>query len=993
MQAADFRAYCRRLDFSSDAIAAIERVRSCPPSRTPESRQSNVPVWYPSRKMGCTIKAESYKVEFAFLQEAEYSDEVLEYYDQPPAIRLEYPSRTGRIQRPWHTADYFVLRQDGAGWEECKPERELQRLTHEQPHRYVLDEDTCWRCPPGEIYAAALGLTYRVRSSGQIAWAAQANWLYLEDYYRHAKDLFVADAVRAALLAAVDAQPGISLADLRAVAPQATADDLHALIVCGDLYVDLNAHRVAEADRTPIYRSQRIARAYASSISGAGVPASLSLSERRDDPVTTSLFQALPLTLPGPSRAIDLAPGGHFLWDSVPWRIVNVGEHDLTLLPLTSEPVDQGRAHRVSRASYVAHATDVLTIPRPAFETLVGQGKIVGSAPQGTAPRTQGTQSGLTDTGRDLLACAGEKALAEATRRAQLLEYSRRRDRLAPEEAQALARVPQRTIRHWNGLWRQGEVAYGSGYVGLLPQYRRCGRGAQVPYEIVTLLEAVLEAYYDTATNRLKRGAYGEFLLRCAEAHLPATSERTFYTYAAHHLPAHEQALRRSGPRGAYRYKDHYQEEPRTFARHGDHAWAVAHIDHTELDLELVASDTGKRLGKAWLTLLVSASTRKILAYVLSFDRPSATSCMLVLRECVRRHHRLPQTIVVDGGAEFRSVYFETLLARYEVTKRQRPPHEPRYGAVLERLFGTANTQFVYHLLGNTQLTHRKRQVTLSTDPKTYACWTLPTLAARLEEWAYTVYDTIEHPALERSPRDAHMQSLEIHGARSHRLIPYDLDFLLATYATTRTGIARVQVGRGVQINYVLYWCDAMRDPTVEGQSVPVRYDPLDVTVAYAYVRGIWRRCITAYAAEFAVCSERELALLTEEVRQRRRLTHGRTAIEITQKQLADFRRANTQVERVLLQRQRDRELRTTIGANSEDRNVYHETQDGSDFLSSLESRMAAMPSEDGDLTADMSSHPRGAPAAAGNETTSTRNGVQRTAEEEPLREFGRYLV
>jgi transposase InsO family protein len=90
---------------------------------------------------------------------------------------------------------------------------------------------------------------------------------------------------------------------------------------------------------------------------------------------------------------------------------------------------------------------------------------------------------------------------------------------------------------------------------------------------------------------------------------------------------------------------------------------------------------------------------------------------MMILRECVRRHGRLPQIIVIDGGAEFQSTYFETLLARYECTKKTRPPAKARFGSVCERLFGTTNTQFVHNLRGNTQITRNVRQVTKSVNP------------------------------------------------------------------------------------------------------------------------------------------------------------------------------------------------------------------------------------------------------------------------------------
>src|SRR5713226_6923065 len=71
---------------------------------------NNMPVWYPSKKMQCIIKAESTKVEFPFLLQAEHDQEILEVWDQPPSIPLAYLDRRGRLQQPLHTADYFLFR-------------------------------------------------------------------------------------------------------------------------------------------------------------------------------------------------------------------------------------------------------------------------------------------------------------------------------------------------------------------------------------------------------------------------------------------------------------------------------------------------------------------------------------------------------------------------------------------------------------------------------------------------------------------------------------------------------------------------------------------------------------------------------------------------------------------------------------------------------------------------------------------------------------------
>ncbi len=96
---------------------------------------------------------------------------------------------------------------------------------------------------------------------------------------------------------------------------------------------------------------------------------------------------------------------------------------------------------------------------------------------------------------------------------------------------------------------------------------------------------------------------------------------------------------------------------------------------------------TGQALGRRWATFVMDASSRRLLVVSLTFDPPSYRSCMMALREGVWRYGRFPQTLVVDGGSDFRSVYFEALLAYYSCTKVSRLWAKPRYGSVVERLF------------------------------------------------------------------------------------------------------------------------------------------------------------------------------------------------------------------------------------------------------------------------------------------------------------------
>ena len=78
---------------------------------------------------------------------------------------------------------------------------------------------------------------------------------------------------------------------------------------------------------------------------------------------------------------------------------------------------------------------------------------------------------------------------------------------------------------------------------------------------------------------------------------------------------------------------------------------------------------------------------------------------------------------------------------------------------------------------------------------------------------------------------------LERGGARDHRRIAYDEEFLMATLPSThqdRQGHTRPRV----KVHYLFYWHEALRHPEVERTRVPIRYDPFNIGVVYAYVHG-----------------------------------------------------------------------------------------------------------------------------------------------------------
>jgi transposase InsO family protein len=739
--------------------------------------------------MGVTIQFESHRVELAGIYEMEHDPDVLEYFDQPPTIKLDYASAAGKRMGVLHTPDFFVIRREEAGWEEWKTEEELGRLHVHNPNRYAAEDDGRWHCQPGEAYAEHVGLYYRVRSSKEINWTYQRNIQFLEDYFR-TDSASINSRSRELALAYASTAPGLSVDELlRVTTGVVSPDDIFAMIASEILHVDLHSATLTEPSRVAVFPSKQALRRYTE--------------------------------LQAPASAVSRS--AHGIYPAVQQQLARASQNDL---------------HVANHRATFIH-------------------RYLGD---GTLP--------------------------------------------------ASTEVPARTFYVWLARYRQAET-YGNGFLGLLPQSSQRGnRNPKLPEASRIALQEFIQQDYETLKQKTRYASWISLKLVCEERGILVPSYQTF-CLAVRQRPLSDQTTKRQGRRAGYQVQTFYWELDLKTPRHGDRPLEIAHMDHTELDIEVVCSHAHQVLGRPWLTLLTDTFSRRALGFYLTFDPPSYRSCMMTLRECVCRLGRFPQILVVDGGREFASTYFETLLARYECTKKVRPPAQPRFGSVCERLFGTTNTQFVHNLLGNTQITRNVRQVTKSVNPEGQATWTLTALYGRLSEYLYEIYDTIQHPALGQSPREAYLSGLAATGQRPQRHIAYDQEFLICTLPTTPKGTAKVSPGRGVKLNHVFYWSDALRDPTIEGQQVEVRYDPFDAGIAYAYVGKRWVQCISEHYSSLKGKSERELMLATTELRKRAQNHAGQFAV--TAKKLANFLASIEAEESLRVQRSRDREAKSVL--------------------------------------------------------------------------------
>jgi len=477
----EFLLYCARLSLPKEAQEYLNRIRSGPPSRRVEGRAGNVTVRYPSRKMGCTIQAESHRNELATIYDLEHDRDVLEFYDQPEPIRLSYLTPSGRQVSPWHTSDYIALRIGCVGWEECKTEEELQRLARQQPNRYLRVDDQ-WHCPPGERAAEAFGFYYRLRSSAEINWTYQRNIIFLEDYLRCDCPV-VSEPVVTLVHSCVVKEPGISLLDLlnATKAEGVSSDDIYTLIATERLFVDIRRFPLAERERVPVFHSEEIARSLDVSIEAAWSP----------------LYRQ--------PRTVHIVAGAAVVWDGKPLTLLHRGE---------------------TMTSFRGEDGNLVELENQVFETLVKQGKITGLPQQ--------ERSGLPEEARLILARARKKDLGEANRHAEAVLAV-----LAGQEPPTP--VDKRKLRNWKSRFLAARQKWGNGYIGLIRRWWLQGNHqTKLPQVSAELMSEYIVDRHEDLRQKGAKHVWGDYVNACEERGIPPASYPTFAA-AVRNRPRHDQ--------------------------------------------------------------------------------------------------------------------------------------------------------------------------------------------------------------------------------------------------------------------------------------------------------------------------------------------------------------------------------------------------------------------------------------------------------------------
>jgi putative transposase len=259
----------------------------------------------------------------------------------------------------------------------------------------------------------------------------------------------------------------------------------------------------------------------------------------------------------------------------------------------------------------------------------------------------------------------------------------------------------------------------------------------------------------------------------------------------------------------------------------------VWQCDHTKADV-LVVDQSGGVLGRPWLTTVVDTYSRCIMGIHLGFDAPSAAVVCLALRHAILPKqysgayelqqmwgtYGIPQYLYTDGGKDFRSQHLEQVATELGIVLCLR--RKPSDGGIVERPFGTLNTQFFSTLPGYVSSDVSTR----SSKAESEACLTLLQLEKLLVRYLVDHYNQGIDARMGDQSRIGRWEAGRI--AQLSLLGERELDICLM-----RRDRRTVYRNGYLQFANLTYQGEHLAG--YAGEGVVMRYNPRDITTVFIY--------------------------------------------------------------------------------------------------------------------------------------------------------------
>ncbi|WP_067521937.1 Mu transposase C-terminal domain-containing protein [Endozoicomonas ascidiicola] len=750
---------------------------------------------FPSPLMGVVNKSES-DLEKALQIMSEMKPSVRGIFDQPITFQISPVMKNGKRQGIRHTPDAFLVEEDAVSFVECKRVAELMELCEKYPDRYIYDEvEGCFRSPVMERELKRTGVKYRFFTDADCNPKLLANIRHLLDYIRVLKKKeAVSSEIEQACVSFIGSSPTMTISEFLVGHPALKIDHVLQLVASGALYVAMERELLSEPETCRVFTSKSACQVY--------------ITTRDVKPSNGFHFKSSEMAV---KEGMVCQRGGQV------WKLQSIDPSRQTvLIEITGEGLSQLKPVRIQDVRELIKSKELEVV--------------------------EGDQSNdkLNDEQTQMMLAANEDHQKEALKRHHTLHQVLMGDMNRQQAAEYLG-CSTRTLRRYMKRYAEGIDRRGNGLAELVDNHRGKGNSQSfINGKPLELADDVIESEYLDAKCKSVAACYRDYVRLCKDEGVEPGS----YSWMRRRIKTVSLSKRvrtRQGHKKANALMPITTSDGVIESRRGTRAFEYLHVDHTQLDEFLKFPN--KKPAKPWLTVIVDLYSRSVLAIYLTMSSPSNNSVMMVVRELIKRHGRLPESFCVDGGAEFESVQFEQFCAYFSVTIHSRKSN-PRGGSAVESVFKQLNEAVVHTLTGNSKLMKNPRQLSASVNPVLNALWDFQSLKQLLEDFFYGHYNKTEHPAHKMIPDEVLEDSFIRHGERDYRKVGADDEnlriMMLPHDGNKRTRV--IQPVKGVVRKGLYYGHELFSSADWLGKEVELRIDPEDDSYVYCNLDG-WKRC------------------------------------------------------------------------------------------------------------------------------------------------------
>ncbi|MGJ0329211.1 DDE-type integrase/transposase/recombinase [Aliarcobacter cryaerophilus] len=400
------------------------------------------------------------------------------------------------------------------------------------------------------------------------------------------------------------------------------------------------------------------------------------------------------------------------------------------------------------------------------------------------------------------------------------------------------------TLYEWIKIYEQTQDKS-----SLVPNTSNRGKkGSRLDPKVDKVIDEVLEDLFLNKQKYSFRRIYNKIYTACKHLKLEPPHENTVRN-RIDKLDEKTVVKKRYGYKKAQeQFKNYDGEFPE-----GNYPLEFVQIDHTPLDIIVVDSIHREPIGRPYLTLAIDVYSRMIVGMYLSLQEPgyfNVSQCLFSIftqKDNLLRKYGIntdwnifgvPRIIGVDNGSDLVSSDMQRVCDEYGITLMKRPVARPQFGAHVERVLGTINSE-VHNLPGTT-----KSNIFEKGDYKSdkEAMYNLEELTKWLINYIVKIYHKEYHSGILTTPEKKYMKGImgddENPGIG---FLPPIIDNLEEVKISLLPTEFRTIQKDGISLDGITYYSDVLRhwigkkDSKGKAITHKIKRDPLNIQRIYFY--------------------------------------------------------------------------------------------------------------------------------------------------------------